>query len=50
MQTLRLRSLGPHPSQPEIFRAILPYLIRQFVFHWSYRLGLLKGSSAYFTA
>ena len=42
MQTLRLRHLGHVPTQPEIFRAMLPYLVRQFIFHWSYRLGLLK--------
>jgi GT2 family glycosyltransferase len=43
MQTLRLRHLGHVPTQPEIFRAMLPYLARQFIFHWSYRLGLLKA-------
>ena len=42
MRRLRLKYLGHAPSQPEIFRAMLPYLARQFVFHWSYRLGLLK--------
>jgi glycosyltransferase involved in cell wall biosynthesis len=42
MQQLRLRHLGRVPSQREIFRAMLPYLLRQFAFHWSYRLGLLK--------
>jgi GT2 family glycosyltransferase len=42
MQTLRLRYLGRAPSQSEIFQAIMPYLTRQFIFHWSYRLGLLK--------
>jgi glycosyltransferase involved in cell wall biosynthesis len=42
MQSLRLRSLGYVPSRREISRALLPYLSRQFIFHWSYRLGLLK--------
>ncbi len=42
MRTLRVKYLGHAPSQPEIFRAMLPYLARQFMFHWSYRLGLLK--------
>jgi GT2 family glycosyltransferase len=42
MQTLRLRSLGRVPTHSEIYRAMLPYLARQFIFHWSYRLGLLK--------
>ena len=42
MQNLRRRSLGHVPSQTEIYRAMMPYLIRQFIFHWSYRLGLLK--------
>ncbi len=42
MQSLRLRMLGYIPSQIEISRAIAPYLFRQFVFHWGYRLGLLR--------
>lgn len=42
MDTIRRKYLGHVPSQPEIYRAMLPYLARQFVFHWSYRLGLLK--------
>jgi glycosyltransferase involved in cell wall biosynthesis len=42
MQTLRLRNLGHIPSQREILRGMISYLLRQFVFHWSYRLGLLK--------
>jgi glycosyltransferase involved in cell wall biosynthesis len=42
MRALRLRHLGQAPSQREIFRAMLPYLARQLIFHWSYRLGLLK--------
>jgi glycosyltransferase involved in cell wall biosynthesis len=42
MRALRLRYLGHVPSQSEIARAISPYLVRQFILHWSYRLGLLK--------
>jgi len=42
MQKLRRRSLGYVPSQPQIYRAMMPYLLRQLAFHWSYRLGLLK--------
>jgi glycosyltransferase involved in cell wall biosynthesis len=42
MQALRLQYLGFQPTQPEIYRAVAPYLVRQFIFHWSYRLGLLK--------
>jgi len=42
MRALRLRYLGHAPSQSEIARAISPYLARQFILHWSYRLGLLK--------
>jgi glycosyltransferase involved in cell wall biosynthesis len=43
MNTLRQRYLGMVPSQSEIFRAISPYLVRQFIFHWGYRLRLVKG-------
>ena len=42
MQKLRLRSLGYVPTQRQIYRAIMPYLLRQFTFHWSYQLGILK--------
>jgi len=42
MRVLRLKYLGHVPSQFEIARAISPYLARQFILHWSYRLGLLK--------
>jgi glycosyltransferase involved in cell wall biosynthesis len=42
MQKLRLRSLGHVPTQAEIYRAMAPYLFRQFLFHWSYRLGFVK--------
>jgi Glycosyl transferase family 2 len=42
MQILRLRSLGFAPTPIEIRRAIAPYVARQLVFHWGYKLGLLK--------
>jgi glycosyltransferase involved in cell wall biosynthesis len=42
MNALRLKYLGSVPSQSEIYRAITPYLTRQFIFHWGYRLGLLR--------
>lgn len=42
MQKLRRRSLGHVPSQLEIYRAMMPYLVRQFVLHWIYRLNLVK--------
>lgn len=42
MQKLRRRSLGYVPTQLEIYRAMMPYLMRQFVLHWSYRMGLVK--------
>jgi glycosyltransferase involved in cell wall biosynthesis len=42
MQKLRRRSLGHIPTQVEIYRAMGPYLMRQFLFHWSYRLGLVN--------
>lgn len=42
MQALRLRSLGFAPTQIEIRRAVAPYIARQIVFHWGYKLGLLK--------
>ena len=42
MQKLRQRSLGHVPSQLEISRAMMPYLVQQFALHWSYRFGLLK--------
>ena len=42
MNALRQKYLGYVPSQSEIFRAISPYLVRQFIFHWSYRLHLIK--------
>ena len=42
MQVLRRRYLGFSPTQLEIRRAIMPYVARQFVYHWAYRSGLLK--------
>ena len=42
MQRLRLRYLGQVPSQREIRRAIAPYVVRQLLFHWSYKTGLLN--------
>lgn len=42
MQVLRLRSLGFAPTQMEIRRAVAPYVARQLLYHWSYKLGLLK--------
>jgi glycosyltransferase involved in cell wall biosynthesis len=42
MRALRLRSLGFAPTQMEIRRAVAPYAARQFAYHWSYKLGLLK--------
>jgi glycosyltransferase involved in cell wall biosynthesis len=42
MDTLRERYLGYIPSQYRIYLAIAPYLTRQFIFHWAYRMRLLK--------
>jgi hypothetical protein len=42
MRALRLKYLGHAPSQAEIARGISGYLARQLVFHWCYKLGLLK--------
>jgi GT2 family glycosyltransferase len=42
MQVLRTRYLGQAPSQREIYRAMFPYLARQFLFHCCYRIGLVK--------
>jgi hypothetical protein len=43
MQRLRKQYLGRVPSQAEIYRALLPYLSKQFVLHWTYKLGVLKS-------
>jgi GT2 family glycosyltransferase len=42
MKALRLKYLGHAPSQSEIARGISGYLARQMIFHWCYKLGLLK--------
>ncbi len=42
MRALRLKYLGHVPSQSEIARGISGYLARQMIFHWCYKLGLLK--------
>ena len=42
MRALRLKYLGHAPSQSEIARGISGYLARQMIFHWCYKLGLLK--------
>lgn len=41
MGELRRKYLGYVPSQAEIARAIAPFLLRQFLFHWAHRLKLL---------
>ena len=42
MGVLRRRVLGFDPSSIDIRRAIAPYLMRQVVYHWGYKLGLLR--------
>lgn len=42
MSELRRKYLGHTPSQAEIARAIAPFLLRQFLFHWAHRLKLLE--------
>jgi glycosyltransferase involved in cell wall biosynthesis len=42
MQRLRNRYLGFEPTQAEIIRKIMPYLVRQLTVHWAYRSGLLR--------
>lgn len=42
MRALRVKYLGYAPSQSEIARSISGYLARQMLFHWSYKLGLLR--------
>jgi glycosyltransferase involved in cell wall biosynthesis len=41
MQKLRLRSLGRTPSQREMYLETAPYMVRQLIMHWGYRLGLI---------
>jgi glycosyltransferase involved in cell wall biosynthesis len=43
MQKLRLRVLGYPPSQRQLYRGMLPYVIRQIILQYGYRLGLLGG-------
>ena len=42
MGKLRLRTLGFAPTHREIHRAIVPFVARQFAYHWGYKTGLLK--------
>jgi len=42
MQRLRKRYLGFEPTQAEITRKIMPYLLRQLAVHLAYRSGLLR--------
>jgi hypothetical protein len=42
MQRLRARYLGFEPTQAQITRKIMPYLLRQLAVHWAYRSGLLR--------
>lgn len=42
MTAIRLKYLGHAPSQGEIARAIWGYLLRQMIFHWFYRMRLLR--------
>ena len=42
MQLLRRRYLGHTPTQPEIYRAAMPFLALQLCYHWMYRLKILK--------
>jgi glycosyltransferase involved in cell wall biosynthesis len=42
MQRIRHEHLGYAPNRPQIRRAILPYLLRQFVLHCLYKFKLLR--------
>jgi glycosyltransferase involved in cell wall biosynthesis len=42
MQFLRRRHLGHVPTRSETYRAVIPFLARQFAWHWLYRLKILK--------
>jgi len=42
MLLLRRRHLGHLPSRAETYRAVVPFLVRQFAYHWLYRLKVLK--------
>ncbi|MEW6641627.1 MAG: glycosyltransferase family 2 protein [Pseudomonadota bacterium] len=43
MQILRKRYLGHAPGQQEIYRALFNYLVRQFAFHWFYKLRMIRA-------
>src|ERR1700687_2914290 len=42
MQILRRRHLGHIPERSETYRAVVPFLARQFAYHWLHRLRILK--------
>jgi glycosyltransferase involved in cell wall biosynthesis len=42
MQLLRQRYLGHVPTRAETYRAVVPFLARQFVHHWLYRFKMLR--------
>lgn len=42
MGVLRRRVLGFDPTQMQIRRAIAPYLTKQLVYHYAYKLGTLR--------
>jgi glycosyltransferase involved in cell wall biosynthesis len=42
MQLLRQRHIGHAPTRTEMYRAVIPFLVRQFGYHWLYRLKVLK--------
>jgi glycosyltransferase involved in cell wall biosynthesis len=42
MQLLRQRYLGHIPTRAETYRAVVPFLARQYACHWLYRLRILK--------
>jgi hypothetical protein len=42
MQLLRQRHIGHAPTRTEMYRAVVPFLVRQFGYHWLYRLKVLK--------
>lgn len=42
MRLLRARHLGHIPARSETYRAVVPFLARQFAYHWLHRLRILK--------
>ena len=42
MQALRKQYVGHEPTQGRIYRAMFPYLARQWVYHWMHRIGILR--------